>query len=60
MPFLQRRIGKISKNVKTDKNGYAKFKVDLKPGTYKIKATYEKLSVKNSIKVKPVLTAKNV
>ena len=29
------KVGKISKNVKTDKNGYAKFKVDLKPGTYK-------------------------
>lgn len=58
--FVKFTIGKISKNVKTDKNGYAKFKVDLKPGTYKIKATYEKLSVKNSIKVKPVLTAKNI
>ena len=44
-------------SVKTDKNGYAKCKVNLKPNVYKITATYNGFKVTNRIVVKPVLTA---
>lgn len=47
-------------NHKTDKNGYASLKINLKPKTYTITATYNKFKVSNKITVKPVLTAKNV
>ncbi len=47
-------------NVKTDKNGYAACKLNLKPKTYAITATYNGFKVSNKIKVKPVLTAKNI
>ena len=46
--------------VKTDKNGYASCKINLKPKTYTITATYGGFKVSNKIKVKPVLTAKNI
>ena len=47
-------------NVKTDKEGYATCKINLKPKTYTITATYDGFKVSNKIKVKPVLTAKNI
>lgn len=46
-------------NVKTDKNGYASFKINLKPGTYAITATYAGVTVKNKIVVKSIIKAKN-
>ena len=49
-----------SKTVETDKNGYASFKITLKPKTYKITATYGYLKITNKIIVKPVLTAKDI
>ncbi len=45
---------------KTDKNGYASFKITLPSKTYTITATYKGVKVSNKIIVKPVLTAKNI
>ena len=47
-------------SVKTDKNGYATLKINLKPGKYTIKATFKKYTVTNKIKVKSTLITKNV
>ena len=46
--------------VKTDSNGYISFKINFKPGTYTIKATYNGFTKDNSIVIKPVLVAKNL
>ena len=46
--------------VKTNKKGYASCKLKFKPKTYKITATYGGFKVSNKIKIKPVLTAKNI
>ena len=46
--------------VKTDKNGYAKCKLNLKPKNYKITATFNGFKVSNNVIVKPVLTVKSV
>ena len=46
--------------IKTDKNGYATCKVNLKAKTYTITATFGGYKVSNKIVVKPVLTAKNI
>ena len=47
-------------NVKTDKNGYAVCKLNLKPKKYTITATYSGFKVSNKITVKPVLYAKGI
>ena len=47
-------------NLKTDKNGYVSLKIDLKPGTYTLTASYGGVSVKNRIVVKSIITAKNL
>ncbi|WP_406534741.1 Ig-like domain repeat protein [Methanobrevibacter sp.] len=47
-------------SVKTDKNGYATLKINLKPGKYTITATYNKYTVTNKIKVKSTLITKNI
>lgn len=44
--------------VKTDKNGYAKLKINSQPGKYSISATYKGFEVINSLKVKPILIPK--
>lgn len=46
--------------VKTDKKGYANLAINLKPGKYTIKATYNKYSVTNKIVVKTTLITKNL
>ena len=46
--------------VKTDKNGYAYLKINLKPASYTAKAAYGNLKVSNKITVKSVLSAKNI
>jgi hypothetical protein len=46
--------------IKTDKNGYATCKVNLKPKSYVITASFEGAKVSNKIVVKNVLTAKNI
>jgi uncharacterized protein YfaS (alpha-2-macroglobulin family) len=47
-------------NVKTDKNGYAVCKLNLKPKKYTITAIYSGFKVSNKITVKPVLYAKGI
>ena len=47
-------------SVKTDKNGYATCKLNFKPNTYTIKATYNKFTVSNRIVIKPVLIYKSI
>ena len=49
-----------SYSVKTDKYGYASFKINLNPKTYTITATYKGYKVSNKVVVKPVLTAKDI
>lgn len=52
----------ISKNtvkVKTDNQGYATLKLNLKAGKYTITATYKNVKVSNKITVKPTLITKN-
>jgi hypothetical protein len=46
--------------VKTDKNGIATFKINLKPKTYIITARYKGIKVSNKITVKPTLITKNI
>lgn len=45
---------------KTNKNGYAKYEILQKSGKYTITTKYSKFKQKNTIKIKPVLTANNV
>lgn len=47
-------------NAKTDKNGYASIKINLKAKKYTITTQYGKYKATNKITVKPLLTAKNV
>lgn len=47
-------------SVKTDTDGYASFKINLKPGTYAITASYGGVSVKNKVVVKSIIKAKNI
>ena len=46
--------------VKTDKNGYASFKITQKPKKYTVTAQYKDIKVQNTITVKKVLLAKNI
>lgn len=54
------KVNGKSYNVKTDKYGFATLKVNLKPKSYTITASFDGFKVSNKIKVKPVLTAKNI
>ena len=44
----------------TDKSGYARINVNLKPGTYTIKTTYESCSVTNKIQIKSLIESKDL
>lgn len=44
----------------TNKNGVATLKLKLKPGKYTVYSSYEKVKVKNTIKIKTTLITKNV
>ena len=44
----------------TNKNGYASYKVNLKPGTYTIISKYKGFQVSNNIEVKSTLITKNI
>ena len=57
---VQIKVNSKVYKVKTDKKGYAKLALNLKPGTYAIKATYNKFAVSNRLTVKHILKAKNV
>ena len=54
------KINGRSYKVKTDNNGFASYKINLKPKTYTIIAEYKGYSVSNKITVKPVVIAKNI
>ena len=54
------KVNGKSSTLKTDKNGYAIYKIKLNPNKYTISASYKGYSVTNKITVKPVLTAKNI
>ena len=47
-------------SVKTNAQGYASLKIDLKPGTYSITASYGGVTVKNKLIIKSIIHAKNV
>ena len=46
--------------VKTDKNGYAKLAIKLKPKKYTVTVTYSKYKISNKITVKKLLSTKNI
>ncbi|WP_407377214.1 Ig-like domain repeat protein [Methanobrevibacter sp.] len=54
------KLNKKSYTVKTDKNGVVSFKIPstVKTGTYAITASYKGDSIKNTVKVKQILTSK--
>ena len=56
------KIGKKTYNLKTDSNGYITIKLTKAyvPKTYTLTATYKGYTIKNTIKVKQVLSAKNL
>lgn len=54
------RVNNKIYKVKTNSKGYISLKINFKPGTYKIKATYNGFTQTNAIIIKPVLIAKNV
>ena len=53
-------VGGRSVFVLTDKNGYASYKINLKPGTYTISAEYRNVKVSNKVVVKSILKTKNI
>lgn len=53
-------FGSISKDVKTDKNGYATLTITNTPNKYTITATYKGQSVKNTVQVKQTLKTSKV
>ena len=54
------KINGKTKTVKTDKNGYASYKVKLAAGAYTITATCQNHKVSNKITFKPTVIAKNL
>ncbi|WP_407392187.1 hypothetical protein [Methanobrevibacter sp.] len=58
--IIEIKIGSETYNKTTDKNGVISLKLIQLPGKYKITATYNGKSVKNTLKVKQVLTIKKV
>ena len=52
--------GKKYKTLKTDKNGLSSFKVNLKPGTYKLKICFDDWKISKIITVKHLLKFKKV
>ncbi|WP_410319000.1 right-handed parallel beta-helix repeat-containing protein [Methanobrevibacter sp.] len=53
------KVGKTSYNVKTDKKGYATKTFDFVPGKYVVVSLYKGYSVKNTLIIKKVLSAKS-
>ncbi|MDO5831895.1 MAG: hypothetical protein Q4Q14_03560 [Methanobrevibacter sp.] len=57
---VKMKVNGVTYKVKTDKNGYAKLTINLKPKKYTITAEYKGYKVSNKITVKPLLSAKNI
>lgn len=57
---VQFKINTKNYNVKTDKNGVAKLKLNLKPGTYTVKTVYDNIVKTNKITVKKTIITKNI
>uniref|UniRef100_UPI00386D3A0D Ig-like domain-containing protein n=1 Tax=Methanobrevibacter sp. TaxID=66852 RepID=UPI00386D3A0D len=53
------KLNKNTVKIKTDNQGYASLKLNLKAGKYTITATYKNVKVSNKIKVKPTLITKD-
>ena len=53
-------VGGKNHYLKTDKNGFASLKINLKPGKYKVYAEYNGFKVSNKITVKSTLITKNI
>ena len=53
-------VGKSVYYAETDNLGYALAKFNLKPGSYKVTATYKGISVSNNLVIKKVLFTKNI
>lgn len=51
-------VNGVTYNIKTDKNGYAKLKINLRHKTYTITSEYKGFKVKNKLKVKTLIKAK--
>lgn len=58
--IVQIKVNGKAINVKTDKNGFISYRINLNPKTYSITTTYKGFKVSNKIIIKPVLTAKNI
>ena len=56
------KLNKVTYKVKTNSNGYATFKIPntVKPGKYTLTATYAAQTIKNTVKVKQILTLSKV
>ena len=58
--YVTFKFNGVAKKVKTDDNGYATYKIPtVKPAKYTIAATYNGITVKNSVKVNSIIVAKN-
>jgi hypothetical protein len=54
--FVAITVNGVTYAIKTDKNGYAKLKINLKPGKYKITAEYKNTKVSNKVTVKSTIS----
>ncbi len=57
--YVKFTVGGKTYNVKTDSNGVATLKLNLKPGTYNVNIAYGSVKAKNKITVKTTLVTKN-
>ena len=58
--YVKFTFGKKTCEIRTDKKGYATFKINKKPGQYKIIVQYDDFKVKNKIKIKSTLITKDL
>ena len=58
--YVKFTFGKKTYEIRTDKKGYATFKINKKPGQYKIIVQYDDFKVKNKIKIKSTLITKDL
>ena len=58
--YVKITIGKTTKSIKVDKNGYVTFKLNQKPGKYTIKAQCGPHVVSNKVVIKSTIKTKNI